>query len=245
MIDWSLLYLISEWAIRFVMLIYVPQRRSAAASRTWLLFIFLLPWPGVVLYWLFGRIYLPARRVQMQSRASRFIREAQAQIGARITVEPDLPAALQFIPGLAHRLGDFETLAGNRVELLPDYTGTIDRIIGDIDAAQQHVHLLFYIFLADQTGNRVAEALRACFGARGELPGLNGCGWLKSRAAKACAKNAKERCGSAGDVACRFVPAECGAFRSPESPKDRGDRRTRGLYRVPEHRQSRIRERVP
>ena len=159
MIDWSLLYLISEWAIRLVMLIYVPQRRSAAASRTWLLFIFLLPWPGVALYWLFGRIYLPARRVQMQSRASRFIREAQAQIGARITVEPDLPAALQFIPDLAHRLGDFETLAGNRVELLPDYTGTIDRIIGDIDAAQQHVHLLFYIFLADQTGNRVAEAL--------------------------------------------------------------------------------------
>src|SRR5208283_1180128 len=98
MIDWSLLYLISEWAIRFVMLIYVPQRRSAAASRTWLLFIFLLPWPGLALYWLFGRIYLPARRVQMQNRASRFIREAQAQIGARITAEPDLPAALQFIP---------------------------------------------------------------------------------------------------------------------------------------------------
>jgi cardiolipin synthase A/B len=159
MIDWSLLYLISEWTIRFVMLIYVPQRRSAAASRTWLLFIFLVPWPGVALYWLFGRIYLPVRRVQMQNRATRFIREAQAQIGARITAEPDLPAALQFIPDLAHRLGDFETLAGNRVELLPDYTGTIDRIVADIDAAQRHVHLLFYIFLADQTGNRVAEAL--------------------------------------------------------------------------------------
>jgi cardiolipin synthase len=159
MIDWSLLYLISEWGIRFVMLIYVPQRRSAAASRTWLLFIFLLPWPGVTLYWLFGRVYLPTRRIQMQNRASKFIREAQAQIGARVTIEPDLPAALQFIPGLGHRLGDFETLAGNRVELLSDYTGTIDRIIGDIDAAQHHVHLLFYIFLPDETGKRVAEAL--------------------------------------------------------------------------------------
>ena len=168
MIDWSLLYLVSEWAIRLVMLIYVPQRRSAAASRTWLLFIFLLPWPGVVLYWLFGRIYIPARRVRMQIRASRFIREAQAQIGARTTAEPDLPAALQFIPGLARRLGDFETLAGNRLELLPDYDATIDRIIGDIDAAQQHVHLLFYIFLADQTGKRVAEAL-----VRASMRGVN------------------------------------------------------------------------
>jgi cardiolipin synthase A/B len=159
MFNWSLLYLISEWVIRFVMLIYVPQRRSAAASRTWLLFIFLLPWPGLAFYWLFGRIYLPVRRVQMQERASKFIREAQAQIGARVTVEPALPAALQCIPGLARRLGDFETLAGNNVELLPDYAGTIEHIIGDIEAAQQHVHLLFYIFLADQTGQRVAQAL--------------------------------------------------------------------------------------
>ena len=159
MLNWSLLYLISEWVIRLVMLIYVPQRRSAAASRTWLLFIFLLPWPGLAFYWLFGRIYLPVRRVQMQERASKFIRRAQAQIGARATVQPSLPGALQCIPSLARQLGDFETLAGNNLELLPDYSGTIDRIIADIDAAQQHVHLLFYIFLPDQTGQRVAEAL--------------------------------------------------------------------------------------
>jgi len=159
MFNWSLLYLISEWVIRFVMLIYVPQRRSAAASRTWLLFIFLVPWPGLALYWLFGRIYLPVRRVRMQERASKFIREAQAQIGARVTVEPALPSALQCIPALGRQLGDFETLAGNNVELLPDYSGTIDRIIADIEAAQQHVHLLFYIFLPDQTGQRVAQAL--------------------------------------------------------------------------------------
>lgn len=157
--DWSLLYLISEWAIRFVMLIYVPQKRSAAASRTWLLFIFLLPWPGLILYWLFGRIYLPARRVKMQERASRFIREAQAQIGSRVAAEPGLSPTLLGIPELARQLGDFEVLAGNRVDLLADYTGTIDRIVADIDSAKQHVHLLFYIFLADESGRRVGEAL--------------------------------------------------------------------------------------
>jgi cardiolipin synthase len=157
--DWSLLYLISEWSIRFVMLIYVPQRRSAAASRTWLLFIFLLPWPGLILYWLFGRIHLPARRIRMQERASRFIREAQAQIGPRVTVEPELSPTLRCIPDLARQLGDFETLAGNRIELLVDYTATINRIIEDIDSAKEHVHLLFYIFLADESGQRVGEAL--------------------------------------------------------------------------------------
>jgi cardiolipin synthase A/B len=84
--DWSLLYLISEWGIRLVMFVYVPQRRSTAAARTWLLFIFLLPWPGLLFYWLFGRIYLPANRLKMHVRASKFVRRAQEQIGARVTM---------------------------------------------------------------------------------------------------------------------------------------------------------------
>jgi cardiolipin synthase len=157
--DWSLLYLISEWSVRLAMLIYVPQRRSTAAARTWLLFIFLLPWPGLLLYWLVGRIYLPAHRIKLHQRASKFVRRAQEQIGARVTADPALPAVFKFVPGMAHTLGDFETLAGNRVELLPDYGETIDRIIGDIDSARRNVHLLFYIFYADRTGRRVGEAL--------------------------------------------------------------------------------------
>ncbi len=158
--DWSLLYLISEWGIRLVMFVYVPQRRSTAAARTWLLFIFLLPWPGLLFYWLFGRIYLPANRLKMHVRASKFVRRAQEQIGARVTVDPELPAAFQFIPRLAHKLGEFETLAGNQVELLTEYAKTIDFIISDIDSARRNVHLLFYIFLADETGRRMGEALQ-------------------------------------------------------------------------------------
>jgi cardiolipin synthase A/B len=156
---WSLLYLISEWVIRLGMLVYVPQRRPPAAARTWLLFIFLLPWPGLLLYILFGRIYLPARRKALQERASRFIRQAQAQIGSRITSEPPLPANLAPIPEIARRLGDFAPLGGNAIEILTDYAGATDRLIADIDSAQHHVHLLFYIYEPDQTGERVTQAL--------------------------------------------------------------------------------------
>ena len=155
---WSLVYLFSEWAIRFVMLIYVPQRRSAAASRTWLLLIFLLPWPGLVLYALFGRIYVPKRRIEMQERASRRICEVQAQLRAAETA-PQLPAHLQPVAHLGRTLGDFDVSSGNSIELLTDYTGAIDRLIADTDAARESVHMLFYIFEADETGRRVADAL--------------------------------------------------------------------------------------
>ncbi len=160
MIDWSFLYLSSEWAIRVAMLLYVPQRRSASASRTWLLFIFLLPWPGLALYALVGRIRLPALRRNLQLQASRQIEKAQAQIGDRITLEPDLPASLQIIPQQARKLGAFEPFAGNALEFLRDYEGSIDRLIEDIDSAKQHVHLLTYIYLTDRTGGKVTEALK-------------------------------------------------------------------------------------
>ena len=154
---WSTLYLASEWAIRFVMLVYVPQQRSAAATRTWLLLIFLLPWPGM--YALFGRIRVPRARIEQQMLASQRIVQAQVQQKAHLVCEPELPSYLAHIPGLAERLGDFAAFAGNAVELIPDYAGSIARLVGDIDSATDHVHLLTYIYAADATGQRVASAL--------------------------------------------------------------------------------------
>jgi cardiolipin synthase A/B len=153
------LYYMSEWAIRLVMLVYVPQRRNTAATRTWLLLIFLLPWPGVLLYALFGRIRVPEVRRDNQARASQVIRQRQARLLAEHVPLGQVPAAFQPASTLAFETGDFEPFAGNRVELLDDYAGSIARLISDIDAAGLHAHLLYYIFENDATGQNVAAAL--------------------------------------------------------------------------------------
>src|ERR1700739_1487133 len=137
MFDWSFLYLCSEWAVRITMLLYVPQRRSASAARTWLLFIFLLPWPGLAIYALVGRIRVPAFRRQLQGQASEQIKKAQALIGAHFCSTPDLPHQLHSKLEQANRLGMFEPLAGNALEFLRDYEGSIDSLIQDIDAAKR------------------------------------------------------------------------------------------------------------
>jgi cardiolipin synthase len=118
-----------------------------------------LPWPGLFLYALFGRIRVPKRRLAQQQRASRMIRLAQAQMAKSLLAAPDLPPNLLPVADLATRLGDFEPFGGNSVELLPDYQGSINRLVADIDAARHHVHLLSYIFEADETGCQVADAL--------------------------------------------------------------------------------------
>lgn len=159
-LHWSTLYLVAEWLIRFAMLAVVPQQRTPAAARTWLLLIFLLPIPGLILYGIIGRIYLPRRRLEMQRQASALIREAQAQMlplaDAAMAAEPGPQGT---VSTLALALGDFRRVAGNRVELIDDYGSSIERLVSDIDAAQREVHLVTYIFEADETGSEVANAL--------------------------------------------------------------------------------------
>ncbi|HUL10677.1 MAG TPA: cardiolipin synthase [Methylococcaceae bacterium] len=154
------LYYLSEWIIRLVMLVYVPQRRSAAASRTWLLLIFLLPWPGLLVYALFGRIYVSAGRIQQQRRVSAMIRSAQAQMPQLERWDGrDISPRTERVSRLTYQLADFEAVSGNKVDLIVNYSEIIERLVADIDASRTHVHLLYYIYEDDETGRRVAEAL--------------------------------------------------------------------------------------
>ena len=88
---WGVLYTAGEWAIRIIMLFYVPYRRDAAAARVWLLLIFFLPYVGLPLYFLFGRAYLPRQRMARQRLLNRII--------ARLKHEtPDAPQVRAALP---------------------------------------------------------------------------------------------------------------------------------------------------
>jgi len=54
----------------------------------------------------------------------------------------------------------FEPVGGNRARLLADSNAAIESMIADMDAAKEHVHLTFYIWLPDNNGLKVVEALK-------------------------------------------------------------------------------------
>ena len=51
-----------QWAIRLAMLFIVPSRRTPEAARSWLLLIFFLPIPGLILFLLIGSPRFPTWR---------------------------------------------------------------------------------------------------------------------------------------------------------------------------------------
>ena len=65
---WAWIFIASEWAIRLVMVVVVPMRRTPAAAKGWLLLIFFEPWIGLLLYLLIGRPELPRRRQELLAR---------------------------------------------------------------------------------------------------------------------------------------------------------------------------------
>src|SRR5690242_16513802 len=163
MLSLGTLYLISEWLIRIAMLVYVPQRRTPASARAWLLLIFFLPWPGLVLYALIGRAYLPRRRLEQQIRLAELMLSMPQLLGHTPPPSPhrnDIAEAAR----LASRLGSFEVVAGNTIELLDDYQGSLERLLHDIDTAQESVHLLYYIVADDAVGARAVHALEQAAG---------------------------------------------------------------------------------
>ncbi len=158
--EWSTLYYVSEWVIRLVMVAVVTRRGQPAASVAWLLVIFFLPWPGLLMYLLIGETWLGRRKAARHER----VLEAMARVDRMAITEgfavvPEIAEQHQPLINLAQNMGALPILAGNSVEMLTDTDEVIDRLIDDVESAEHHVHLLFYIVRDDRTGRLVAEAL--------------------------------------------------------------------------------------
>lgn len=157
---WAWILITSEWVIRLAMLVVVPLRRTPAAAKGWLLLIFFEPWVGLLLYVLIGRAKL--RRWQRERLAH--LPLAMKNVVDRLEnhpnrFHPEVGPTLTQAVTLAENLGQSPILGGNAVEMLVDYNGTLARVVADIDAAKNHVHLLFYIFADDNATAPVIEAL--------------------------------------------------------------------------------------
>ena len=158
--SWYLIYTISEWVIRLVMLPVVTNRRKPDTAMAWLLVIFFQPIVGLVLFMAFGTRRLPLnwwRRERIL--ADRLESEARRFVGHPNIIHPHVSPQLEMTVAMAERLGQFPILGGNKVEFLNETQEVVDRLVADIQAARHHVHMLFYIFRDDKTGMQVIQAL--------------------------------------------------------------------------------------
>ncbi len=158
---WLLLYTSIGWMIRVLMIPVVLRRQLApGASLAWLGIVFLHPYIGFGLYLLVGETRLGPRRVARHRELVEHFRSERW--GGDLMDEhpsPDVDGSYKPMVLQARKIGSMPVLGGNSVDFIRDAGEHTDHLVSDIDAAATQVHLLYYIFQADTTGNRVAAAV--------------------------------------------------------------------------------------
>jgi cardiolipin synthase A/B len=149
-------------ALQVAVLVRVMLRphRQAASRIAWLAVVLALPLMGVAAYVLFGEVNIGRRRVARLRAAERRMPQPDRSAPADLAnMSAEIPDRCAHLFHAGRSISGFEPLAGNSARLTEDSNDAIASIIADIDAAKEHVHVLFYIWLTDGNGCRVVDAL--------------------------------------------------------------------------------------
>ncbi len=148
--------------IQIALLIRVLLRphREPASRIAWMMVILALPVAGIVSYLLLGETNLGRRRAERRRQVAAWLPAFAETPGAGAAIAAATPHERHApLFRVGQSISGFPAVGGNRATLLPDADAVIAAMIADIDAAQDHVHVLFYIWLPDNNGRKVAEAL--------------------------------------------------------------------------------------
>lgn len=140
--------------------ILLRRHRQPESRVAWLAVLAAVPYFGALAYLLLGTTNIGRARI------------ARLKDSAKLLPQPCLAAgsdAPNCAPGpiddysalfrVGQSISGYAPIGGNRAALTADSDAMIASLVQDIDAAKQTVHLLFYIWLGDHNGSKVAEAL--------------------------------------------------------------------------------------
>ena len=172
----SLALLLLHLTLQFGLILRALLRphREPSSRIAWVVVILIFPVAGILAYLLLGEVSIGRRRALNLARS-----EARLPPPASVTAPVLLTGALtdagrpvrsgpeESGPDEVYRplfqvgqsISGFPPCGGNRGQLAADADAAITGLVADIDAAREWVHLLFYIWLPDGNGTRVAEAL--------------------------------------------------------------------------------------
>lgn len=143
----------------FMLRAVLRPNREPSARTAWVLVILAMPTIGIIAYILFGETNIGARRLAKYKKVSAEVQERAApelRAGDDQCVEP----RHRHLFRLGQSVNGLGPLAGSRGALLADTNAAFDALVTDMDAARESIHLLFYIWLDDTNGLRIAEAAK-------------------------------------------------------------------------------------
>lgn len=164
MADISLLtitWYVIEWILRIAAVFVVPRNRKPTSGMAWLMFIFLIPPLGWLLFLIIGSNKLPKDRRDTQELLDEYIdwQVKQSKV-EHPNVFGSVPKKYSELARLAESLTHLPVMSGTKIEPLAEYDETIQQIVADIEKATTSVYVEYYIIALDKTTEPFFRALR-------------------------------------------------------------------------------------
>ncbi|MFC5500088.1 cardiolipin synthase [Caenimonas terrae] len=145
--------------------ILLRPHRDPASRIAWMVVVGTLPMAGLLAYLMLGEVNIGRRRAQRLHRVLKSMPPFPCRpAGDAASVAAAIAGRYRHLFDLGRSVSGFEPVAGNRAQVMHDSNAMIDSLVADIDAARDHVHVLFYIWLPDRNGLKVVEALKRAAG---------------------------------------------------------------------------------
>ncbi len=148
--------------VQSLVILRVLQRpyREPASRIAWVVVVLALPVIGIFAYIMLGETNVGRRNHKAMLTVIREVRERASAHAQNIDIYPGVPPQYAHLFRVGYSISGFPAVPGNRAQLTADSLATIDSMVADIDAARCQVSVLFYIWLTDTSGTRIAEALQ-------------------------------------------------------------------------------------
>ena len=153
------LSIILEFLLQFLFIIRVLMRphREPASRIAWLVVIAALPILGIVIYIFLGETNLGRKRIKRRKEIED--RLPVIEDFSELVIA-DIPERYRHLFLTGKTINGFDPIEGNRGKLMEDSNATITSMVADMDMAEDHIHLEFYIWLLDNNGLKVVDALK-------------------------------------------------------------------------------------
>ena len=141
--------------------VILRPHREPASRIAWLVMIIALPIAGMIAYLLLGETNIGRRRTRRMKKVLDAMPDvANASGSSAPDLQARIPERYAHLFRVGRSINGFAPVGGNRGRLLSDSNASIASLVADIDAAKDHVHVIFYIWLPDGNGLKVVEALK-------------------------------------------------------------------------------------
>ena len=144
-----------------VLRVLIRPNKEPATRIAWIAVIDSLPILGVLAYLFFGEVNIGRKyNIKMKKVLDGMPAIAGPKPECVDNYIANTPVQFEHLFKLGKSINGYDPVGGNTAELMSNSRAMIESLVADIDAAQNHVHLLFYIWLPDNSGCKVVEALK-------------------------------------------------------------------------------------